>query len=289
MNNVASHPDLFRQIVENGHVPMVVTDLDATIRYVNDEFCRLTGYGPEELIGQKPSLLKSGKTPDSVYQDMWQTISRGDPWHGELINKRKNGNFYTELICISPMRNDLGASRGYIGIWVDISRQKVKEEEMRILSVTDPLTGLFNRRGFVTHAVQAMKVARREQTAFQLLMMDIDGLKKINDEYGHQAGDDIIKRAADVLRAAFRDCDILARLGGDEFAAVLLRADAASLVLIRNRLFEKIAADNSSHLKPYSLNLSFGAAAFDPQKTISLEHLMQTADQALYRSKSSKK
>lgn len=177
--------DIFRQIVENGHVPMMVTGNDATIQYVNAEFCHLTGYAPEELVGQKPSLLKSGKTPDSVYQDMWQTLTQGQPWHGELINKRKNGDVYTELIYISPMKNDLGDSTGYVGVWVDISGQKIKEEEMRILSVTDPLAGLFNRRGFVTHAVQAMKVARREQTGFELLMIDIDGLKKINDQYGH--------------------------------------------------------------------------------------------------------
>ncbi|MBP9865626.1 MAG: diguanylate cyclase [Candidatus Omnitrophica bacterium] len=282
-------PDFFRQIVENGHVPMVVTGLDGTIHYVNGEFCRLTGYSAAELVGGKPSLLKSGKTPDSVYRDMWQTITHGEPWHGELINKRKNGEVYTELIYISPLKNDSGEVVGYIGIWVDISRQKVKEEEMRILSVTDPLTGLFNRRGFVTHAVQAMKVAYREQTFFQLLMIDIDGLKKINDQYGHEAGDMIIKRCADVLRSTFRDCDILARLGGDEFAAILLKAASADLPLMQERLTRKIAADNAECQRPYTLSLSVGAAAFDPKKKVFLEQLMQAADQRLYTDKSSRK
>jgi len=282
-------PDFFRQIVENGHVPMVVTSLDATIQYVNSEFCRLTGYSAEELMGQKPSLLKSGKTPDSVYQDMWQTITRGEPWHGELINKRKSGDIYTELIYISPLRNDLGQSTGYVGVWVDISRQKIREEEMRILSVTDPLTGLFNRRGFVTHALQAMKVAHRERASFQLLMIDIDGLKKINDQYGHEAGDAIIQRTADVLRRSFRDCDILARLGGDEFAAILLKAGAGDLPIIEERLIKNTAADNAEHKQPYLLSMSLGAAGFDPQKTAFLEQLMQAADRQLYKSKSSKK
>ena len=281
--------DFFRQIVENGHVPIVVTGLDSTIQYVNAEFCRLTGYSSSELVGEKPSLLKSGNTPDSVYQDMWQTLIKGEPWHGELINKRKNGDVYTELIFISPLNNDSGEAVGYIGIWVDISWQKVKEEEMRILSVTDPLTGLFNRRGFVTHAVQAMKVAHREQTPFQLLMMDVDGLKKINDQYGHEAGDAIIIRTAQVLRGSFRDCDILARLGGDEFAAILLKAGPADLPIIEARLIKKTAADNAEHTKAYGVSMSLGAAAFDPQKTVFLEQLMQEADQQLYKNKSSKK
>jgi diguanylate cyclase (GGDEF)-like protein/PAS domain S-box-containing protein len=281
--------DFFRQIVENGHVPIVVTGLDSTIQYVNAEFCRLTGYSSSELVGGKPSLLKSGNTPDSVYQDMWQTLIKGEPWHGELINKRKNGDVYTELIYISPLRNDQGESVGYIGIWVDISRQKVKEEEMRILSVTDPLTGLFNRRGFVTHAVQAMKVAHRERSSFQLLMIDIDGLKKINDQFGHEAGDMIIKRAADVLRASFRDCDILARLGGDEFAAILLKAGPADFPIIEARLVKKMEADNAEHPQAYRLSMSLGVAAFDSQKTAFLEQLMQTADRQLYKNKSLKK
>lgn len=281
--------DFFRQIVENGHVPMIVTDLDAVIQYVNSEFCRLTGYSAEELLGQKPSLLKSDKTPLSVYRDMWQTLMLGQPWHGELINKRKNGDCYTELLSISPMKNDTGVPAGYIGIWVDISKQKLKEEEMRILAVTDSLTGLLNRRGFVTHALQAMKVSHREQTAFRLLMMDIDGLKQINDRYGHDAGDAVLKRTAAVLRNTFRECDILARLGGDEFAAILLKTGAADLMTLKERLNKNIDEDNARHKQPYSLGLSFGTAAFDPQQPVFLDQLMHAADHQLYRVKLAKK
>jgi diguanylate cyclase (GGDEF)-like protein len=161
--------------------------------------------------------------------------------------------------------------------------QKKHEEELRALSLVDDLTGINNRRGFLTLAQQQIKHARRNKRELVLLFVDLDDFKSINDRYGHQQGDVALQRAARVLRATFRDSDIIARLGGDEF--VVLAADTGTSTSIIERMRKELDERNTKDGLPYTISFSVGAARFDPEDPPTIEELLHMADSMLYEQK----
>lgn len=156
------------------------------------------------------------------------------------------------------------------------------------LAMVDELTGLYNRRGFLSLAKQHLKLARRTQTGFWLIFLDVDRLKQINDTFGHNEGDLALVMTADILRKTFRESDIIARLGGDEFSVLTIQAAGDSVQSMIARLQKNLDHYNATSRVPYDLALSVGLARFDPASSISLEKLMAKADEALYEHKRSK-
>ncbi|HEX7043835.1 MAG TPA: diguanylate cyclase [Burkholderiales bacterium] len=157
--------------------------------------------------------------------------------------------------------------------------------EMHALSLTDGLTGLYNRRGFVTLAEQQLKVARHSQRGLILVYADLDRLKYINDTFGHPVGDEAIVRTAEILERTFRASDILGRIGGDEFAALAIRGSDEAVHAIPQRLQKILAQHNAATPRPYQLSVSIGAMYFDPRQELSIEDMMKKADEAMYRQK----
>ena len=160
-------------------------------------------------------------------------------------------------------------------------RQSLLDREIRSLAVTDELTGLYNRRGFLASAMHQLKLAHRHSQDVILPFFDMDNLKGINDTFGHREGDLAIIRTADALEKTFRDSDILARLGGDEFAVLASEAamsNREAIVARMDRSFEKANAEESR----YKLSFSIGMARFDPETASSLGELMARADQDMH-------
>jgi len=155
------------------------------------------------------------------------------------------------------------------------------------LSVEDELTGLLNRRGFVSLAPQNIKIAQRANWEILLIYADLDGLKSINDTFGHQEGDKAIKETAELLRETFRASDLIARLGGDEFAVLAINASRDSIDTITDRLNANIARHNET-TRDYKFSLSFGIERFDSDRDMSLSEMLKKADRALYKKKNSK-
>jgi diguanylate cyclase (GGDEF)-like protein len=153
----------------------------------------------------------------------------------------------------------------------------------------DELTGLYNYRGFHILAQQYSRLACRSQTSFLYLFIDLDNLKRINDQFGHVAGNHALCRTADVLRQSFRSSDVLGRVGGDEFAALVLNAGRTAGGIIVARLRANVEAHNSKSPPPWPFSISVGLACFDPQNPFSIEQLMSAADQAMYAEKRAKK
>ena len=170
-------------------------------------------------------------------------------------------------------------------VWCAV-RQALLDRELRHLALTDELTCLYNRRGFFAAAVQQLKLASRQAQSLLLLYCDVDGLKKINDSYGHQEGDLALIRAADALERTFRDSDIVARLGGDEFVVLALEASGQTREVLLRRLEKCVKKSNAGESR-YELSLSVGVARFNPKRTISLGDLMALADKAMYEKKRS--
>ncbi len=165
-------------------------------------------------------------------------------------------------------------------------RQRVSLKESQNLAITDDLTGLYSRRGFVALASQQLKLARRNHQCALLFFADVDGLKQINDRLGHSEGDMAIMRVGRILRHTFRDSDIIARLGGEEFGILANDASGVRQKNIWSRLEEILKAEGSGNPR-YSLSLSIGVARFEPWSTINLAELLDYADQAMYQAKQS--
>jgi diguanylate cyclase (GGDEF)-like protein len=163
-------------------------------------------------------------------------------------------------------------------------KQSVLEREIRSLAITDELTGLYNRRGFLASATHQLKLAHRNTRDALLIFFDMDNLKQINDTFGHEEGDLALLRAADALEQTFRDSDILARLGGDEFAVLASEASSPDRQAIESRMESCLAATAAEESR-YKLSVSIGVARFDPKTPMALGALMARADQEMYAQK----
>src|SRR6266404_3415539 len=164
------------------------------------------------------------------------------------------------------------------------AKQYILQAELGNLALTDELTGLHNRRGFMALAERQLKIGRRSGRGILLFMMDVDRLKQINDSFGHFEGDRALKRTAEVLEETFRDSDVLARLGGDEFAVLAVEASGHSGATIKTRLFECLKAISAKPSR-YEISLSVGLARFDPCSRMSIGELLAKADQSMYEQK----
>ncbi|MBS4060967.1 MAG: PAS domain S-box protein [Bacteroidetes bacterium] len=258
---------------------IVITDKDGTIQWVNAAWSRLTGYSYEESLGKNPRILKSGVQDASYYENLWSILSEGKVWHGELVNKRKDGSFYSEEQTITPVYNDNGDLTHFIAIKQDVSERKTMMEKLRQLSIYDSLTGLYNRGFF---EAEMSRLEQQKNFPVSIIIGDIDGLKTINDRDGHAAGDALIQRGAQVLKNAFRSADIVARIGGDEFAVILPQADELTAKEALLRLRHILDAHNRSY-QNNPLSISLGVST--TKGTSTLLEVLREADANMYREK----
>ncbi|MEO0206345.1 MAG: sensor domain-containing diguanylate cyclase [candidate division WOR-3 bacterium] len=174
------------------------------------------------------------------------------------------------------------------GIMSNITEQKKMEEELRALSLTDELTGLYNRRGFFTLAEQEIKIARRLQKSMTLYYMDIDNMKQINDKFGHHEGDKALLESAYILKSTFRESDVTARIGGDEFVVLTIPTSDPNNNNADARLSMNVANFNERRLYPFEIAFSVGVAHFDPINPCTLDELLIKADHMMLKQKRSK-
>ncbi len=271
--------------VEQSPVSVVITDTEGVITYVNPKFTELTGYSFDEAVGQNPRILKTDVTPPKTHTELWETLLSGKEWRGEFFNKKKNGDCFWEMAYISPVINAQGETTHFVAVKEDISDRKLAEIALKEQTLTDELTGLNNRRGFMLLAKQQLKISTRSKNELILVYADLDHLKWINDEFGHGEGDRAIIDAATILRASFRASDIIARMGGDEFVALSVDTSEQSEERILERLRENLDAHNLDNERPYKLSISFGFTRYDPQDHCTLDELLDKADQQMYLQK----
>ena len=201
---------------------------------------------------------------------------------------RKDGAIVWVNITISPLWQQGEATGRYISVVQDITERRRMEEEIREMSLRDPLTELYNRRGFITLAEQQLKAANRANRQMLLAFIDVDDLKKINDKLGHEEGDKALIDTAHIIRNTFRESDIIARLGGDEFAVLAIDTADLDPDAFSKRLQQHIDAFNAEGNRQYKLAMSRGSAIYDPESPVSLDQLMSSADEMMYAQKKSK-
>lgn len=264
---------------------MTITDLDGHIVDVNPRFTEITGYLPEEVIGQNPRVLRSGRHDPSFYSGMWQAIAEKRRWTGEIWNRRKNGEVYPELLSISRVDDASGNPSSYIGIFFDISELKSAMARVEHMAYHDALTQLPNRILFSDRLEVALLQAKRAGHRLAVCYLDLDGFKPINDRYGHQGGDALLIEIARRLTQSLRGGDSIARIGGDEFVLLLNEIhsdDECDTVL--ERLLQTVAAPFFIDGQKLSVTASLGVTLF-PEDDSDADTLLRHADQSLYRAK----
>jgi two-component system, cell cycle response regulator len=275
--------DLYRRIVEYSQGLICTHDLAGKLLSVNPAAAHSLGYTPEEMIGRSLGDFMSPARRTAVGPYLERLKKDGND-SGLLAVVTKSGEERTWQYR-NTMYQEKGVPVYIIGYASDVTELMRARDEMKRLALTDELTGLHNRRAFLTLAEHALKVAHRRHTECLLFYIDVDGLKKVNDSHGHHTGSAMLAEASVILRNVFRDSDIIARVGGDEFAVLGIANALKNAHLILERLSTKLAAFNNSGDRPYKISFSVGVAPFSPGSGKSVQDLMREADEAMYAEK----
>ena len=265
---------------------VLVTDHRGLIVHVNRAFMAITGYQREEVLGQQPSLFKSGHHSPEFYREMFATLEKQSEWSGEIWNRRKSGEIYPQWQTIRVICDDQGQLSHYVAVFSDITAIKDSEHELKHLAHHDPLTDLPNRLLFSDRAEQALASAQVHKRGCALLMLDLDHFKMINDSLGHNVGDRLLKALALRLQELFGPGITLARLGGDEFAVLAESCpQPGQAAALAQRILD--ALKKPLHVDGHELfiNASIGISLF-PNDALSAEQLLRNADAALFKAKS---
>ena len=277
---------LMAKVFEHSGEAIIITGPDKKILATNDTFTSLTGYSQEEVLGQNPSILKSGKERKDFYKVMWESLLRDNYWRGEIWNRCKNGEVYPKWLSISVVRDKRGEITNYIGSFVDITERMEARQKIEYLAYRDTLTNLYNRSSLMENLSLILEISKRSGEHMALLFIDLDNFKVINDSLGHPIGDLLLYQVAARLLESVRNADIVARLGGDEFVIVLPQIQSGVLVA---PVVDKLqhALSQPYILEGYTLHVtaSIGISVF-PHDGDTVEELMKHSDVALYHAKS---
>ncbi len=278
------------QIFNSAADGMALIDTEFIVVRANDTFIQMAGIPKEKVLGQKCYEVFPGLSCNTLNCPLSRILGGEKRMELESVKTRQDG---TKIPCIVTATRFLDADGKIVGIiedFKDITDRKKLEEKLRELSITDELTCLFNRRGFFTMAEKHLKLAERDKVDSYLLYIDIDNMKRINDQLGHHVGDQALIKTADVLRHTFRESDIIGRLGGDEFAVLITeRSGTSDEQSVITRLEENFHAINAQKDREYDLLISTGIVRYDLESPCSLDDLMSRADSLMYECKNRKK
>jgi len=274
-------------VYQNSSDAMTVSDADGIIINVNPAFTTLTGYTLEDIIGKTHKILSSGLQDQAFYQSMWSSINTTGCWQGEILNRRKNGEIYTEWLTINTIFHEGRSVHRRIALFSDITKKKEAEALIWKQANFDALTGLPNRSMFLDRLGQEIKKAHRANLPLALLFIDLDHFKEVNDTLGHSVGDILLKEAARRLARCVRDTDTVTRLGGDEFTVILGEMDhVGNAERVVHEILLKLAEPFRLGDEVIYVTASIGITLY-PEDAGEIETLLKNADQAMYAAKRS--
>jgi diguanylate cyclase (GGDEF)-like protein/PAS domain S-box-containing protein len=280
-----STSNLFAQAIDSAYDGVFITNSEGIIEFANQGFEIITGYAPIEVIGSKPSILKSGHHDQAFYGRLWKHLNEGLPFQAMIVNRHKNGH---EIHCqqtITPVKNEAGQTTHFISIIKDLTDRVFTELKLRELASHDSLTGLLNRRAGEIELDLLLIQAAETNSPFCLVMTDIDDFKAVNDTFGHAKGDEIIKAVAKTLVEETRKTDKSIRWGGEEFIVLLPFCDLSKAREIAEKIRTSIAAQTFQEAG--SVTLSLGVIESHPGDRPA--SLLERVDDRLYKAKSSGK
>jgi len=273
----------YHSLVESTEDSIYVVDRDYRYLFMNRKhMSRMGFFSEEEYLGKEYSMCHSPDETKWFYVKAEKVFSSGISLQHSYRSLRDGRHF---LQTLSPVKNDRGETIAITVVSKDVTERKMMEEQLRSLSLTDELTGLYNRRGFFTMAGQQIKMARRLKRGIFILYADVDNMKKINDTHGHNEGDSALVNTANILRSNYRESDIIARIGGDEFVVFQVDNAEMSAEKLEERLKESLRKFNDEDGRNYTLSVSVGIAYFDSESGLSIDEMLVTADRKMYENK----
>ncbi len=276
---------LAASVYESTHDGVVVTDGHGTILSVNAAFSEITGYPPEEAIGQTPRILKSDHHDEAFYTDMWKTLQADGRWQDEVWNRKKSGELFIVWQTITAVRDENGRVMRFVAVFSDVTEARKKDERIKHQAYHDALTGLPNRLLLQDRLAHALDLARRDVMRVAVMFLDLDRFKVINDSLGHDIGDLLLQGVSERLLLCVRKSDTVARLGGDEFVIILTDfGSTAELAHLAERIVSLVTERFELGGQSLHAGTSIGIAVF-PQDGVDATELLKNADTAMYQAK----
>lgn len=283
-SDISEH-ELAAQIYHASSQAMVICDMNNKIISINPAFTAVTGYALDEIAGEDPKLLGSGRHDKAFFREMWQAILTRGHWKGEFYNRRKNGEIYPVFMVINTVRGKAGKIDHYFAIFDDITEKRQTEKLIYEQANFDPLTKLPNRRRFLARLKEEVKESERIGVPFALLFIDLDNFKEINDTLGHETGDLVLIEVSQRMVRRMQRSDPVSHLGGDKFAVLLydvkelrsVETAAEDLLRLLKKPFR--LGENTLHI-----SVSIGISLY-PYDGADASTLLKHAEQAMYLAK----
>ena len=264
-----------QQMVDE-YVLITETDLEGVITNVNRAFCNSLGYDKSDLVGKTFEGIKNPQTDEKIYADIWKTITADKTWSGEISNYTKARVLKHFFININSIYQN-ETKVGYRAILEDITDKK----EIEKLSITDRLTGIYNRLKLDALLVKQVETNRRYDIPFSVILLDIDNFKKINDTFGHDKGDYVLQKIANIFKENVRKTDLVGRWGGEEFLIICPNTIGKNAKIVTEHIRLKIEEEHFDTIG--SITTSAGVTEY--KESESIEHMLKRADIALYDAK----
>lgn len=273
----------FAALFENAPEAIAILDEHDRIIRINGQFTTMFGFSDDEALGRSINDLIVPEELVEEGESLTARVTAGEKLRAETLRRHKDGHTLWVAIAATPFGVADQPGRVY-AMYHDISARKRAEDELKALLLVDQLTGLHNRRAFITLSEQTLKLATRQERDVLMIFIDVDHLKDINDTHGHLVGDRALIDTARVLRESTREADLVARLGGDEFVALMIVDSDQTAELVCERITARVESHNSEIDRGYKLSLSLGAKRSQAEGTM-LADLLAQADTALYEQK----
>jgi diguanylate cyclase (GGDEF)-like protein/PAS domain S-box-containing protein len=280
----------FRGAFEAAAHGLALVAMDGRWLKVNKTISEILGYSSDELLATN---FQAVTHPDDLNEDLdlVAKVTAGEISTYQLEKRylHKDGHSIWAMLSVSLVKDVKGKPLYFVSQIVDISERKKLEQRLKEVSITDELTGLLNRRGFMGQAERQLSIADRLEGKIYLFYADLDNLKIINDQLGHNIGDQALGETADILRRTFRQADIISRIGGDEFAVLLTTRQKEDEHVVTARFEEEIKAANRANNRPYEIKVSFGIVKHNQSASHTIEELLRQADALMYQHKNKRK
>lgn len=275
---------IIKKVFKNSSEAIALTDNQGHVELVNQAFSKISGYSSQEIVGSSISILNSGKQDKKFYKKFWHALTHQGEWSGEIWNKRKNGEIYPEWLNITCIRDSENKIVNYIAQFIDITELKTALDKQQYQSYHDSLTKLPNRKYLFENFEKLCKKHIKNDVSFSILFCDLDRFKSINDFYGHNVGDDILKAVSTRIRNKMSTGKIISRSGGDEFIIVMKDSSTNSINEASNQLLELFKLPfNTSHGN-FEITCSLGISQY-PSDSTNISELISFANIAMQKVK----
>jgi diguanylate cyclase (GGDEF)-like protein/PAS domain S-box-containing protein len=269
----------YRTLVNSTDDSIYLVDRDCKYLFMNKKHITRLGLSEDDYLGKHYSAFHSQEISSLFFEKVNKIFDAGSPMQFEYKSETDDRYF---LQTLSPVKSPSGKTFAISVISKNITDRKIMEEELRTLSLTDELTGLYNRRGFHALAEQQLRMANRLKNGIFMLYADIDNLKEINDTYGHQEGDRILVEFAKILKENYRESDIIARIGGDEYIVIPVGSAEDNIEVINSRFYACLERYNKHSNLKHDITASIGIVFYDPASPCTIDSLLVQADKLMY-------